>query len=358
MMCKKRAVFLLCMSIVCCLFAGCGIKKVNSQSENPFSLTQEEKKLLSELQDYMKPYVCWEMGTPFPETENFFDVEKAKTQGKEYEVFFQNSGYLESYSFRRAGDYEVKFQVSGKGFEGLIRVTDSEAPVIVLPQEETEYELGSSILYRKGVTVSDNSGDAKLVIYTDDVNVNVAGSYEVRYVAVDESGNRTEVVRQIKIGQTKRATEEETHALAEQLLREITTEEMSLYEKAEAIFNWCYNNIRFVADADKSGVVQGAYDGMHYRTGDCYTFYATAEYLMDLCGIENRAVSRTGITVTHYWSLVNVGDGWYHFDCSPHKKGYKCFMQTDEQVKEYAQKNEKNPDYFDYQEVFEDLDIK
>lgn len=354
MMCKKRAAFLLCTSIVCILFAGCGFKKVNSQSENPFSLTQDEKKLLSDLQDFMKPYVCWEVGTPFPKTEIFFDIEKAKTQGKEYESFFQNSGYLEDYSFRKAGDYEVKFHVSGKGFEGLIKVTDSEAPVIVLPQEETEYEPGSNILYRKGVTVSDNSGEAKLVIYTADVNINVAGTYEVRYVATDESGNRTEAIRKIVIGQTKRATEEETFALAEKLLSEITTDNMTLYEKAEAIFYWCYNNIRFVADADKASVIQGAYDGMHYRTGDCYTFYATAEYLMNLCGIENRAVSRTGQTVTHYWSLVNVGDGWFHFDCSPHKKGYKCFMQTDAQVKEYALKNEKNPDYFDYQEVFED----
>lgn len=351
---NRRALFWLCAGIVWTLLAGCDMKKANPQSANLYSLTEEEQELLADLPKYMKPYLSWEVGTDLPKPEDFFEIGNTGSQGAEYEKIFQNTGYLEDYSYRKAGEYSVKFQVSGKGFEGTIKAMDSEPPVIVLPEEETEYEPGSNILYRKGVTVSDNSGDAKLVIYTDDVNINVAGTYTVRYVAADESGNQTEVKRQIKIGQTKRATEEETYALGVELLSKITTEGMTLYEKAEAIFNWCYNNIRFVADADKTSVTQGAYDGMHYRTGDCYTFYATAKYLMDLCGIENRAVSRTGKTVTHYWSLVNVGDGWYHFDCSPHKKGYKCFMQTDEQVKEYALKNEKNSDYFDYQEVFED----
>lgn len=54
--------------------------------------------------------------------------------------------------------------------------------------------------------------------------------------------------------------------------------------------------------------------------GDCYTYYAVATVLLDRLGIPNMKVER--IDSTHYWCLVDAGDGWYHFDCSPRRIGH------------------------------------
>jgi len=135
------------------------------------------------------------------------------------------------------------------------------------------------------------------------------------------------------------------------LLDELLVDGMSKFEQAKAIFDWCNSNIRNTSTSDKSSILQGAYDGMYNRAGDCYTFFATASYLMERCGISNLPVTKRNDTTTHYWSLVNTGEGWYHFDSSPHKSGYKCFMQTDAQVIEYVEKNENNSEYFCFDET-------
>ena len=33
-------------------------------------------------------------------------------------------------------------------------------------------------------------------------------------------------------------------------------------------------------------------------------------------------VERVGGATSHYWSLVNIGEGWYHFDCGPKRAGH------------------------------------
>ena len=39
---------------------------------------------------------------------------------------------------------------------------------------------------------------------------------------------------------------------------------------------------------------------------------------MTRVGIENKDIERvpSGNTL-HYWNLVNIGEGWYHFDATP-----------------------------------------
>lgn len=98
-------------------------------------------------------------------------------------------------------------------------------------------------------------------------------------------------------------------------------------------------------------MLYAVYDGLYYHEGDCYTVYATAAYLLDQCGIENKGVTRSVQGgVTHYWSLVNIGSGWYHFDASHHDPHWKCFMQTDEQVRTYSQEQYGYPDYYSFDE--------
>ena len=54
--------------------------------------------------------------------------------------------------------------------------------------------------------------------------------------------------------------------------------------------------------------------------------------LLDELGVEYMSVTRLGGRTRHYWTIVNIGTGWYHFDTtisSTHRS--RCFMWTNEQ---------------------------
>lgn len=123
-------------------------------------------------------------------------------------------------------------------------VFDHEAPVISGVQELVVTE-GDSVSYKKGVTVTDNiDNDIQLMVDADDVDLETAGVYDVTYYAVDREGNKaTEttkiyVIAAASVGETSsisaELTEEYIYELADNRLALITTDDMSLYEKAKA----------------------------------------------------------------------------------------------------------------------------
>ena len=59
--------------------------------------------------------------------------------------------------------------------------------------------------------------------------------------------------------------------------------------------------------------------------------------------ISEKAVKRAGLD---YWNLVDVGDGWYHMDCTPRANNYtdSFFLFTDEEMLAYSRKH-KNGNY-------------
>lgn len=199
----------------------------------------------------------------------------------------------------------------------LTIIADREPPEI-LGAADQEVMLGDSVSYRSGVTVKDNRDDqVELTIDTSKVNLNAVGSYPVVYTATDQAGNQAEVIVTITV---RTVSQEEVIQLADDLLARITTSEMSNEEKCRAIYDWAQNSIKYVGTADKSDIYQGAYEGFTKLRGDCYTYYAVATVLLDRLGIPNMKVER--IDSTHYWCLVDAGNGWYHFDCSPRRIGH------------------------------------
>lgn len=212
--------------------------------------------------------------------------------------------------------------------------------------------LGDSVSYRKNVTVSDNSGEQiTLEIDNSAVILDEIGSYPVIYSARDSAGNETFVETTISIVEPSGIDVEYVLSLADQLIAEQTTPEMSLWDKAYTLWNWCRKNIRYsYSSGNRSSVYAGAYEGLHDRQGDCYAYYATYSVLLDRLGIENICVTRMGGESNHWWNLVNLGDGWYHCDCSPRnlEHRYKCFMQTDAQLQEYEAFYVEHPGYYQF----------
>lgn len=241
-------------------------------------------------------------------------------------------------------------------------VPDTEGPVISGVQSPLTTTVGGTLNYRDGVTaVDDRDGPVPLQVDSSKVDLNAAGEYEVIYFAEDSSGNRTEVATTAVITEpdsTPEPTEEtpetdleRVNDLADQILAQIITDGMSQREKAKAIFDYVSSHIKYVGTSDKSSWTVGAYTGFTTGRGDCFNYFACAKALLTRAGIPNVDLERVGGVTHHYWQLVNVGDGYYHFDTCPHPTGYSMtsFLITETQARAYTEKiGSVRPNYYVY----------
>ena len=81
------------------------------------------------------------------------------------------------------------------------------------------------------------------------------------------------------------------------------------------------------------------------RKGDCFVFAATAKELLTLAGIPNIDVVRLTTNPSHYWNLVYIDEGWYHFDCTPRKDKSEFLLLTDAELETYSTANENTHAY-------------
>jgi len=224
--------------------------------------------------------------------------------------------------FTKAGTQPVTVRASdenGNSIEKTASLTlkqDFEPPVISGTQNIFAY-IGDSISYKKGVTVSDNC-DADVVLTVDSslVNLNMEGDYPVTYTARDKSGN--ESVQTVSLSLRERPySQEKVDALADKVLAQIITDNMSGYDKLLAIYNWIQENVYFIEHSDKGDWLKAAYEGFTEHKGDCYVFACTAKALLTRAGIPNRDINKIPTDYQHFWNLVDIGEGWYHFDSCP-----------------------------------------
>lgn len=252
--------------------------------------------------------------------------------------------YKEEPDFSKPGSYEVvivledtsnnKTELTSK----LLVMADTEAPEITGAANQTVY-VDSKVAYKNGVTVKDNKDEnIQLVVDSSAVNLKKPGSYEVVYSAKDAAGNTTykKATITVKEKQSNVIDEDIVYNLADQILTKIIKEGMTQRQKARAIFDWIGDHLTYVNSSDKSSWIKGAYTGIKKGSGDCFTYYATAKAMLTRAGFQNRTVTRIG--GGHYWNLVYVEGGWYHFDSSPRRKGdrFDCFLKTDAEVAEYS----------------------
>lgn len=237
-------------------------------------------------------------------------------------------------------------------------------PPVISGAHDLVTEVGVSVSYRSGVSVSDDT-DERVVLTVDSsaVDLSTAGCYSVIYSATDLSGNTASVTVTITVKQPLPDEEEPTENTASNLpnpaedakivvtqemldgitsaiLAKITTPGMSKYEQARAIYNYVNQHITYVSTSDKTDWVRGAYLGLTRGKGDCYNYWAASKALLTAAGIDNLDLQRVGGATQHFWNLVNVGDGWYHFDTCWHPSGYPLdsFMLTEAEVRAYTQK--------------------
>lgn len=236
---------------------------------------------------------------------------------------------------------------------------DTTPPVIEGAMDRVFY-VGDSIVYTGAyedhlgrqypeVTASDTESQVSLTVNRDAVDTSKSGVYPVIYSAVDAVGNVTNVEVKFTLLDKPAATVEPkvVFDLARKILDEITTEDMTQMEVAFAIYRWTMLNIGYVNSSDKTSWIDAAYQAFTQYSGDCYNYFAAAKALYEVAGIENVDVVKSDTShSSHYWSLINLGDGWYHVDSTPRMNPGQFFMNTDAELEAYSSQN-RNSHIFD-----------
>lgn len=261
--------------------------------------------------------------------------------------------FAETPDFTVPGDQEVTVVLTDEDGNQtrvtavLTVVQDTTAPVISGVADQTVL-LGETVTYKKGVTVTDDyDEDVALEVDSSQVDPTKAGAYQVTYRATDRSGNTAEAAAWIFFIQPSDyadlALEE-----AQEVLDKITTDDMTQVEVARAIYDWCRSNIGYTAHSDKGDWQKAAVQGFTKRSGDCYVYFATAKAMFEAAGIPNIDVEKTYVEgrAMHYWSLINCGSGWYHFDATPRVgEGDNFFMVTDAFLEAYSQSHNNSHEF-------------
>ncbi len=220
-------------------------------------------------------------------------------------------------------------------------ILDDTAPIMTGVADKQVF-LGDTISYKEDVTVTDDWDDApELTIDNSQVDISQVGQYPVTYTATDAAGNSASETITLTIAEKPADYHEpeEIYALAQPVYDSIITDDMSDMAKAYAIYKWVKGNIGYSGTSDKSCWTNGAYEAFTTQTGDCYTYFAAAKCLYNMAGIDNVDVIKEkpyATSTSHFWSLINLGDGWYHVDCTRFTGGEDyLFMLTDEELAAY-----------------------
>ena len=252
--------------------------------------------------------------------------------------------FAEQYDFTTEGQFDITIVVSdtsGNTTETTIPCTVVEdiTPPEITGVEPIEIAQGDTVSYKKNVEVTDNyDPNPTLEVHSSQVNVDKRGTYTVTYIATDEAGNTTEKSTTVRIVSAKidAATEETVNAMADEILAEIITDGMSQKEQARAVFNWVVNNITYSESAGIDDLLSAAYKGMYYRVGDCTVKQKTAEVMLNRLGIKNMEIEKIRDTRGHYWLLIDIGEGWYHYDPNLQLDGTLIFYWHDADLWEYS----------------------
>lgn len=241
------------------------------------------------------------------------------------------------------GEHPIQIQVQGLTEEVILAVVDTTAPEI---QTSTiKVDVNGSLSYKKSIRVTDNCDDvANVVLEIDnsEVNLSAVGKYVVHCTATDTAGNTTTKDVTVQVVEPSKGgyTIADVNGYADRLLADIINESMSLREKAYAIYKWTRSNIGYVNNSPKGDWLEGAYNGMVKRRGDCFTYAATAKFLLERIGLEPLVIQKEKASWTtqnnHWWLLLDLGEGYYHYDPTRRADGTWFFMWTDAQILEYS----------------------
>ncbi len=225
---------------------------------------------------------------------------------------------------------------------------DEDAPVV--GTEDIYVTQGGTVSYKKVIRAYDNvDSEDELTLEVDNsqVNLNEVGDYPYTVTVTDRNGNSASAGAVVHVleADSQVADIDAVNALADEVLSEILTDGMTPKEQLRAIYDWVQNSTHYEGEAEENDAALAAYIGFTEHKGNCFTYASQAQFLLTRAGIDNLIVvkvvpeGRTDIS-THRWNLVNIGEGWYHYDCTPRKDRRDFFYLTDAELMEYSDSHE------------------
>lgn len=221
---------------------------------------------------------------------------------------------------------------------------DTEAPVIT-GAKDIRVVLGDSVSYKRGVEVTDNhDAEVELVVDASGVDLETLGNYSVTYSAVDSAGNAASKTVKLTVAMPAEVSQETVDLLADSVLEQILKPDMTDYDKAKAIFNWVHS-MGYLDKTNHEDPIQAAYDGLYKRSGDCYTYAITSQILLTHAGIPNILIEKIPTRRLHFWNLIDLGEGWYHFDTCRRSDGSSFFYVDNATLMAYSNAHYKSHNY-------------
>ncbi|MBR0164347.1 MAG: transglutaminase domain-containing protein [Lachnospiraceae bacterium] len=291
-------------------------------------------------------------GETLPDADVFFTREASEASyatKEEIEAYLARTGEKETpqADTRVLGAHRVYLSYEGSIYTATLLVEDTEPPVIEGVTEQTVL-VGENISYKRGISVSDNH-DTLVTLRVDSsaVDLYTPGNYIVVFRASDMAGNETSanmmlhvvdpMVQQSEIPTEEPLTEEERilYAHADEILASIITEGMTPLEQARAIYNWVHD-IEYIHMVEKQTDYENALQGLTARRGDCHVYEAAARVLLRRIGAETLTVTNIEPAVAHAWNLINLGEGWRHFDATRRYEEADLFYLTTRELMDYS----------------------
>ncbi len=221
---------------------------------------------------------------------------------------------------------------------------DAQAPVLQGVKDMFIY-VGDTVSYLSGVTVTDDwdTNIADPQVNRDQVDLQTPGVYQVIYTATDAAGNTTAITIKLTVmekGENFVSTEE-IYAQVDKILDEIITDDMSDYEKVQAVYWWIVNNCRYTSHSEKDNWMQAGYRMLTERRGDCFNYFGLCKLMLERLGIPNIDVTKVPNfegDSNHYWSLVSIDGGqtYYHVDTTPRTVPVYFCLVTDQVIDEFS----------------------
>lgn len=132
-------------------------------------------------------------------------------------VVSKDKEYLEIGSY----DVEIKSKKNGVSATTSLVIKDTKAPTIECSVEKFEYTIGSQKIDFASYFKTEDKSEVKVEFNTDSIDWNTEGTYQVKAIATDAQGNKSEKVVDVEIKQA--AYEEPAYTYEEPVYQEDDT---------------------------------------------------------------------------------------------------------------------------------------
>lgn len=120
-----------------------------------------------------------------------------------------NASFKEEYSFQEVGEQKVIIVVKDEAGnitekEATVKVVKDEEKPVLTGLKDLTVELNEKIDYLSGVKAKDNRDpNPKIEVDSSQVNIKKAGTYSVKYIVTDRSGNQNSYTKRVLVVENK-----------------------------------------------------------------------------------------------------------------------------------------------------------